>query len=55
MYQKLCFEKQSLKQDNSPGQYFDKLYLNAASCQTAHSTKSVRTAIEQELKDLTKS
>ncbi len=34
------------------GQYFDKLYLNAASCQTAHSTDFVRILIEPELKDL---
>ena len=37
---------------NSLGQYFDKLSLNAASCQTADSTDSVRISIEPELKYL---
>ena len=33
-------------------QCFEKLSLNVASCQTANSTESVRTAIEPELEDL---
>ena len=37
---------------NSLGQYFDKLSLNAASCQTADSTVSVLIPVEPELKDL---
>ena len=37
---------------NSLGKYFDKLSLNAASCQTADSTDSLRISIEPELKDL---
>ena len=37
---------------NSLGQYFDKLSLNAASCQTADNTIFVCLSIEPELKDL---
>ena len=37
---------------NSLEQYFDKLSLNAASCQTADSLDYIRISIERELKDL---
>ena len=55
---KTCFSKVHFFQilmdlyTNSLGQYFDKLSLNAASCQTADSTDYVCISIELELKDL---
>ena len=51
-FQRALFFKYKSIYTKSLRQYFDKLSLNAASCQNADTTIFVRTSIELELKDL---
>ena len=52
IFKELYFLKNKWMYTNSLGQYFDKVSLNAASCQTADSTDSVLIPVEPELKYL---